>query len=273
MFKIMKKILFLAYFIFFCVSYTQAQCNLSYVGPTNGDWHTPGNWNLCKVPDANDIVTIPAGKSVMINNTNATCRNITVVSGGTVTRNGTGVLTVTNSVGSVPCTAACFKRVFVTSTQQNGNLGGLTGADGICQTRANAASLGGTWRAWLSTPSVNANTRITNAEYRRIDGITVIATSLADLTDGTLNASIQVTEMGVTLTGPNDVFTGTLSNGTLSPDSGGYNYHCTSWTSNQFAGGVAAHRGSPSSVNSWWTLVTPGLIYCNANARLYCFEQ
>src|SRR5439155_17879039 len=47
--------------------------------------------------------------------------------------------------------------VFVTSTTQPpGSLGGLAGADMLCNARAAAPGLPGTYVAWLSTPSVRA---------------------------------------------------------------------------------------------------------------------
>src|SRR5262249_42934796 len=42
------------------------------------------------------------------------------------------------------------KRVFVTSTTHDGNLGGLDGADAICASLAANAGLSGTYKAWLS---------------------------------------------------------------------------------------------------------------------------
>src|SRR5262245_3061033 len=47
------------------------------------------------------------------------------------------------------------RRVFVTSAIYPGNIGGLMGADAKCQTSADAAMLGGSWRAWLSQDGVN----------------------------------------------------------------------------------------------------------------------
>ena len=40
--------------------------------------------------------------------------------------------------------------VFVTSTTHNGNLGGVAGADAICNARAAAAGLPGSYLAWIS---------------------------------------------------------------------------------------------------------------------------
>src|SRR3989344_4629742 len=44
------------------------------------------------------------------------------------------------------------------SNPANGNIGSLATANSICQSNATAAGLSGTFRAWLSTDSVNART-------------------------------------------------------------------------------------------------------------------
>ena len=73
---------------------------------------------------------------------------------------------------------------FVTSTDQEGNLGGLAGADAICQKLATAAGAGDrTWRAYLSTqgPSaVNARDRIGSGPWHGANG-TQIAANVAEL--------------------------------------------------------------------------------------------
>lgn len=60
-----------------------------------------------------------------------------------------------------------YKRVFVTSTVHNGNLGWVTGADTICQNAANSWSLWGNWTAFLSDSTSNFITRygIDNTKY------------------------------------------------------------------------------------------------------------
>ena len=50
-----------------------------------------------------------------------------------------------------------IKRVFVTSTSYNGNLGGASGADSKCQTAANNGNLGGTWKAFVLTGATDRN--------------------------------------------------------------------------------------------------------------------
>ena len=92
--------------------------------------------------------------------------------------------------------------VFVTSTRYNGNLGGLAGADAICQERAEAAGLApGIYLAWLSVDSGSAGTPLTRfvqspGPYTLVDGTTIVANNWADLTDGFLAASISLDENG-----------------------------------------------------------------------------
>jgi Collagenase NC10 and Endostatin len=72
---------------------------------------------------------------------------------------------------------------------QTGNLGGLTGADQLCQTQAQALGAphaGRTWRAYLSqqqqgsTPSVNARDRIGPGPWFNAKGV-LVASNVADL--------------------------------------------------------------------------------------------
>ena len=55
------------------------------------------------------------------------------------------------------CGGAKSCAVFVTSTTHTGNLGGLDGADAICQARAESGPAApGTYKAWLSTAAESA---------------------------------------------------------------------------------------------------------------------
>ena len=80
-------------------------------------------------------------------------------------------------------------RVFVTDTGYEGNLGGLAGADAICQAQGNAVYPGTFWVAWLSTSTVDAVDRLTASGpfVRASDPSTIIADDIADLTDGSLD--------------------------------------------------------------------------------------
>src|SRR5262245_13949087 len=71
---------------------------------------------------------------------------------------------------------------FVTSSNaKGGNLGGLAGADQVCQGLAKAAGAGQkTWHAYLSTSTVDAKTRIGNGPWYNFKG-ELIAQNVADL--------------------------------------------------------------------------------------------
>ncbi|WP_127091127.1 hypothetical protein [Aquabacter cavernae] len=108
------------------------------------------------------------------------------------------------------------------------DLGGLEGADAICQRLAQAAGVGGkTWRAYLSTQAaggaaaVNARDRIGPGPWRDAKGV-VIATSVADLHSASSNLTKQtaLNEKGQVVNGrgdtPNthDILTGSQPDGT-----------------------------------------------------------
>src|SRR6185295_14029589 len=74
---------------------------------------------------------------------------------------------------------------FVTSTKHDGNLGGLEGADGICQDLADDAGAGDkTWRAYLSAGNsgqpINARERIGTGPWYNAEG-TLLAANLTAL--------------------------------------------------------------------------------------------
>ena len=118
---------------------------------------------------------------------------------------------------------------FVTSRNggNGANLGGLAGADRLCQSLASAAGAGSrTWRAYLSAqaaggaPAVNARDRIGRGPWRNANGV-VIANDVAQL-HGANNITKQtaLTETGAVVNGrgdtPNqhDILTGSQPDGT-----------------------------------------------------------
>ncbi|HWH80125.1 MAG TPA: DUF1554 domain-containing protein, partial [Candidatus Binatus sp.] len=133
---------------------------------------------------------------------------------------------------------------FVTSAKsKTGNLGGLAGADKICQNLATAVGLGDkTWRAYLSAdrdPSnnnnpTNARDRIGNGPWYNANGL-MVGNDLADLHSRRGNPILLVDERGQMIPGnwPNspkptehDVLTGSTAEGTLVVGK-----TCNSWTS------------------------------------------
>ena len=163
---------------------------------------------------------------------------------------------------------ALSKKVFVTSTTYNGNLGGLSGADSICQARAAAGGVDNPtkFKAWLSTsiPDVEAKNRFTfTGPWYRLDGVKV-ADSKADLTDLTLFTAISYTEIGeYFVPSYTNVWTGTGADGMGSID------NCSNWTD-----GTTGFNGTYGDKN-WadvaWT--NNASTTCSHTYRLYCFED
>jgi len=110
-------------------------------------------------------------------------------------------------------------RVFVTSTEQQGDFGGLAEGDAICQGLADESPLtqGGSYLAWLGVtdPNINPNTRFNKATvpYVRVDG-TKVADDYADLTtcNGTcLDNNIDLNENGNNTGGLSSIWTGPIA--------------------------------------------------------------
>jgi hypothetical protein len=150
--------------------------------------------------------------------------------------------------------------VFVTTTEYQGDLGGLAGADEICQERAVAAKLPGTdWTAWLSDSTENAIDRIPDGQYQLVDG-TQVADDKADLTDGKLKAAITLNAFGLPAAG--SVWTGTEANGN------GTVSNCNNWTVNSSES--VGDWGFNGYDNDFWTLIPPP-DPCSQEYKLYCF--
>lgn len=170
---------------------------------------------------------------------------------------------------------ASSKRVFVTSSTYNGNLGGLSGADAKCQTVASASKLGGTWKAWLSNSTTSAASRLVHVgvEYKLING-TVVANNWDSLISGTLAHPIDIDETGKSVASNQAVWTdtdylGMTALGLLGTS--GPAIDCKSWTSTSGAQGGIGLTGSQAG-KGWWTnkdIPQP----CDKMYRLYCFEQ
>jgi hypothetical protein len=160
--------------------------------------------------------------------------------------------------------------VYVTSSAQDGALGGLAGADAICQMLAQDASLPGTYRAWLSDGVSSPSTRFTRATstYTLIDG-TVIAENWAQLTSGSLRCAIDLAETGSHGAVMGDtVWSNTLPDGTPAGTSPGE--HCAGWTSAE--GTDDGHIGDPFATDANWTHIGTRM-FCLITQRLYCFQQ
>lgn len=160
------------------------------------------------------------------------------------------------------------KTVFVTNARFRGReLGGLAGADALCQTAATAAKLGGVYKAWLSDSASSPATRFTQhtGTYVLVDK-TIVANSWTDLVDGTLVAGIDVNELGAKAPANSRAWTGTSETGAAIAAAAAN--VCQDWTG---ASPVGAVVGSVGDVGATWS--SDGTVRCVNQHRLYCFEQ
>jgi hypothetical protein len=150
---------------------------------------------------------------------------------------------------------------FVTSSTHPGNFGGLTAADEICATRAAEAELPGSYVAWLSDDTTNANDRIKDARgWVRVDG-QAIADRFTDLTTFGPVVPIALTESGADVRGNGAVWTGSNADGSKASQ-----LTCASWTAGE---GVAATVGDQAGVAGTFAATIERV--CTESQRIYCF--
>ena len=174
---------------------------------------------------------------------------------------------------------------FITSqgSGNGGDLGGLAGADEICQNLAESVGQGDlTWRAYLSTQgnnAVNARDRIGAGPWFNANGYRVGADSetLHNLMHR-ISAETGLDERGRVIPGsfavPNrhDVLTGSTSEGMAYP--AGEDMTCNNWTSNDdgkarvghhdFAAWASSHDSRGCSPAALRASGGDGLLYCFA---------
>ena len=187
---------------------------------------------------------------------------------------------------------------FVTSTTNpTGNLGGLRGADALCQSLATAVGAGSkTWRAYLSVERdadngnnpTNARARIGPGPWVNAAGVTVAA-NVNDLHGRRGDASVFVDERGQRINGQwtgspspvqHDILTGSSADGSLMAG-----LTCSDWTSS--SSGVAAQVGhsdgfgpnqdTSGSLSSWNSAHASASCADTAPrggaGRIYCFAR
>jgi hypothetical protein len=194
---------------------------------------------------------------------------------------------------------------FVTSkgAGDGANLGGLKGADALCQQLATAAGAGKrTWAAYLSTQgagAVNARDRIGTGPWYNAKG-ELIAANVAGLYDANVNITINsaVDEKGQPVPGvaagadgvplprekqsgvQHDILTGSQADGTAF--TGTEDHTCHNWTSNAEGSAMLGHadRRSLQPGLSPWGAAHPSrgcsqqnLIDTGGAGRLYCFAK
>jgi uncharacterized protein DUF1554 len=198
--------------------------------------------------------------------------------------------------GTAPTPTASTMSFFVTSARSaTGNIGGLAGADNLCQNLANTVAAGArTWRAYLSVERdasngnqpTNARNRIGNGPWFNSRGV-LVASNLTELHARKGDATVFVDEKGQMINGQwsgspspveHDIMTGSAADGTLLPG-----LTCGDWTSDSAAAvgqvghsdGLGPNGDTSGSLSSWNSAHTNQ--NCSNTAprggagRIYCF--
>ncbi len=243
----------------------------------DGLWSESSNWNPAKIPDSlDDVVISNAGTGTITVDTDAAIKTLTL-SGGHKVILSTNKLTIVD-----------YLKVFVTSVEGKGNLGswadaggqtGLAAGDAICQARASAAGLSGTYKAWLSDSTTDAYCHIHGltgkkavncgqvslptaaGPWVRTDGHPFAGTINELINNGQVYTPARYDENGAILSAKN-YFTGTDPNGAASAG------HCSNWTND--TNSYSARFGYTEGTTGFWT--SYGGIGCDGSIRLLCFQ-
>jgi hypothetical protein len=153
--------------------------------------------------------------------------------------------------------------IFATSTPLQGNLGGISGADGLCQKSAIAAGLSGTFKALISDSSTSARDRLTIGFPLHNTAGQLIATDTTDLWDGDVQNPIAYDEHGALVTSIFRVWNGTRDSGRAYAQN-----TCQDWTSS-----AQDDMGEIGMLNRKATWIDDSAVTCDKEGRLYCISQ
>jgi hypothetical protein len=154
-------------------------------------------------------------------------------------------------------------RVFTTSTQYTGDLGGISGANSICTSVARNAGLVRNYVALLSTDTSAMNSRIQGSgpvyKIDRNQTRTLVAETLTKfIVIVPILSPLNLNEYGDTIT----VATWTGSSGS----GGSATNNCTNWTSS--SGGINGEPGNSSAITTSWKSGVNDA--CSSSKSLYC---
>lgn len=201
-----------------------------------------------------------------------------------------------NGVAPTSAQSGTSMSFFVSSAKSTtGNLGGLAGADNLCQRLAEAVGAGNKfWQAYLSverdrdTKPTDARNRIGTGPWVNANGL-VIARDLNELHARTGDAALFVDERGQRIPGqwPNspspiehDILTGSASDGTLLTG-----LTCNDWTSSAtsvaaqvgHSDGLGPNASTAGALSSWNSSHTSQNCANTAPrggaGRIYCFAR
>jgi cysteine-rich repeat protein len=167
------------------------------------------------------------------------------------------------------CSAICkfdleVRYVFVTSAAYLGQeVGGLVGGDAKCNELASFSDIvaGRHFVAWLSTELKEAKARLSagSVPYARTDNV-MVAPDNDGLLDGTLDAPIDHDEHGLPAVGSQQVWTGTMPDGTAVGED------CNGWGFS----GIGGWTGLWTATDATWSSNVS--VSCLQLRHLYCIE-
>ena len=202
-----------------------------------------------------------------------------------------------NSPSPTPSSTSTLSFFVTSTTNATGNLGGLRGADALCQGLATSVSAGEkTWRAYLSVERdpdngnnpTNARTRIGTGPWVNAAGVTVAA-NVNDLHARRGDAAVFVDERGQRINGQwtgspspvqHDLLTGSSADGSLMPG-----LTCSDWTSSSasvaaqvgHSDGLGPNQDTSGSLSSWNSAHASASCADTAprggSGRIYCFAR
>lgn len=162
--------------------------------------------------------------------------------------------------------SAINQQIFVTSESYSGNLGGISGADAKCQTRARAAGRSGKWRAILNDPnSIAIRGPVYDFKGNKISN------SNSDFWKPVLPYAISTDEFGNTAAYGMYTWTGMqLSSSSYSAKYIASSSTCSNWTRDSSSSyGYFGKNTSPDydhfSYGNW--------INCSNSLHLYCLSE
>ncbi len=154
---------------------------------------------------------------------------------------------------------------FVSSETFGGNLGGLAGADGQCARLATAANLAGSYKAWLSSSTIDARDRFAGARVWSLPDGRLIADTLTDLNAGKMAYPIHQDENG-NIVDDEKVWTNTLGTGLRGPGAA-----CSDWTTSSISVFSSPEGYTSGGPRAWSQYDSLGFVTaCSVPKRLYC---
>lgn len=151
--------------------------------------------------------------------------------------------------------------MFVTTESRQGDFGGLSAADAICQSEADAAGHVQTFKSILSTSGVNARTRVKIRSPIYNTNGNKLRDTYASLWSGSLLSSVGYHADGIS--GNRPTWTGTGASGMFT------GYDCSGWTSAN--AGVTGTEGSSVNNSPWVDMGAAAA--CSESKSFYCLSE